>query len=56
MTLDTSNVQHEKLVIRLVDPVIHGFSVPPAPAKPVTPAKRPAGGDEESVGRKKSKQ
>jgi hypothetical protein len=34
MTLDSSNVQHEKLMIRLVDPVIPGFSISPAPAKP----------------------
>jgi len=33
MTLDTSNVQHEKLVLRLVEPAIPGFSVAPAPAK-----------------------
>ena len=30
MTLDSSNVQHEKLVIRLVEPKIPGFSVTPA--------------------------
>ena len=30
MTLDASNVQHEKLMIRLVQPIIPGFSVPPA--------------------------
>ena len=33
MTLDSSNIQHEKLEIRLVDPVIPGFSVTPAPLK-----------------------
>lgn len=30
MTLDTSNIQHEKLVIKLVEPHIPGFSVSPA--------------------------
>ena len=35
MTLDSSNVQHEKLVIRLVEPKIPGFSV--APAEKTTP-------------------
>merc|ERR1719318_1499414 len=29
--LDTSDVQHEKLALRLVDPVIEGFSVPRTP-------------------------
>jgi hypothetical protein len=33
MTLDSSNIQHEKLEIRLVDPFIPGFSVSPAPQK-----------------------
>ena len=35
MTLDSSNVQHEKLVIRLVEPKIPGFSV--AQAEKATP-------------------
>ena len=50
MTLDSSNIQHEKLEIRLVDPVIPGFSVTPAPLKSaeekkndaITFGKRPA--------------
>ena len=28
MSLDSSNVQHEKLVLKLVAPVVPGFSVP----------------------------
>ena len=32
LTLDQSNIQHEKLVLRLVEPKIPGFSVDPAPA------------------------
>merc|ERR1719410_2261860 len=31
VSLDTSDVQHEKLAVRLVHPNIEGFSVPPAP-------------------------
>merc|ERR550519_814874 len=31
VSLDTRDVQHEKLALRLVSPVIPGFSVPPAP-------------------------
>jgi len=30
MSLDSSNIQHEKLALKLVSPVIPGFSVPPA--------------------------
>merc|ERR1712013_66883 len=30
VSLDTSDVQHEKLAVRLVHPNIEGFSVPPA--------------------------
>lgn len=29
LNLDTRNVQHEKLVLKLVSPAIEGFSVPP---------------------------
>lgn len=29
LSLDQSNVQHEKLVFKLVKPIINGFSVPP---------------------------
>ncbi len=35
MTLDSTNIQHEKLVIRLVDPQIPGFSVARAPNIPL---------------------
>ncbi len=31
VSLDTTDVQHEKLALRLVSPVIENFSVPPAP-------------------------
>ncbi len=31
LSLDTSNVQHEKLALRLVEPVIDGFSADPTP-------------------------
>ena len=61
MTLDSSNVQHEKLMIRLVDPVIPGFSVSPAPAKPdqtddvIKPGKRQSKNTEEQQSCKKSK-
>lgn len=37
LTLDQSNIQHEKLVLRLVNPNIPGFSVPPASAVGATP-------------------
>ena len=33
LSLDSSNIQHEKLALKLVDPVIPGFSVPPAGAE-----------------------
>ena len=32
LSLDSSNVQHEKLALRLVRPRIEGFSVEPTPA------------------------
>ena len=61
MTLDSSNVQHEKLMIRLVDPVIPGFSISPAPAKPdqtddvIKSGKRPSKEPEKQRSSKKSK-
>ena len=63
MTLDTSNIQHEKLEIRLVDPVIPGFSVSPAPQKSaedkkndaITFGKRPAIEKEELCNNKRAK-
>ena len=32
LSLDSSNVQHEKLALRLVHPRIEGFSVEPTPS------------------------
>ena len=48
LSLDSSNVQHEKLALRLVHPRIEGFSVEPTPSsdkpesekKKKTPKKR----------------
>ena len=34
LSLDSSNVQHEKLALRLVRPSIEGFSVEPTPPAP----------------------
>ena len=34
LSLDSSNVQHEKLALRLVRPRIEGFSVEPTPPAP----------------------
>ena len=31
VSLDSSDVQHERLAVRLVSPVVPGVSVPPAP-------------------------
>ena len=65
MTLDSSNVQHEKLVIRLVQPIIPEFSVPSAEKNKSVEngavdgsksTKRSAiGNDSNSSGHKKSK-
>jgi exosome complex exonuclease DIS3/RRP44 len=43
VSLDCSDIQHEKLALRLVAPVIANFSVPPAP--PEDPAKAAAAAD-----------
>ena len=37
LSLDSSNVQHEKLALRLVRPNIQGFSVEPTPAIAAAP-------------------
>ena len=43
--LDDSNVQHEKLVLKLVTPSVPGFSVDPIK----TPTKRPASAETEAM-------
>lgn len=55
VSLDTRDVQHEKLALRLVSPVIPGFSVPPAPPmeEEKTEGKRTADQEENSCKKKK---
>ena len=62
VSLDTSDIQHEKLALRLVSPVIENFSVPPAPEEdPATAAaaaeavKRPSRAELDCKSRKKLK-
>ena len=63
MTLDASNVQHEKLMIRLVQPIIPGFSVPPAEkaksaengAADITKSTKRSANENDSTQSKKSK-
>ena len=62
VSLDTSDIQHEKLALRLVSPVIENFSVPPAPEEdPATAAaaaeavKRPSRAELDCKSRKKVK-
>lgn len=49
LSLDTSNVQHEKLVLQMVQPFIEGFSVPSLAAEATVvedvpmPKSKPAG-------------
>jgi exosome complex exonuclease DIS3/RRP44 len=47
MSLDSSNVQHEKLMLRLVEPKVEGFSVEPAEEEG---EKAKDAGDESKVG------
>ncbi len=61
ISLDQSNVQHEKLVLRLVSPIIEGFSVDPAgdsevpePSKADNPNKR-VSEERKEVPKKKAK-
>ena len=54
VSLDSSDVQHEKLAVRLVGPNIKGFSVPPAPESDAKGKKRGAEEGEEAVKKVKS--
>jgi exosome complex exonuclease DIS3/RRP44 len=54
VSLDSSDVQHEKLAVRLVEPRIEGFSVPAAPEAVVTGGKRSADGEGKESKRLKS--
>ena len=51
--LDTSDIQHEKLSLKLVSPVIPGFSVDPDPVEPA--AKRSVDEDDKSTKKLKKK-
>ena len=53
--LDDSNVQHEKLVLKLVSPQIEGFSVQPEQPQPSSGVKRKSGGGEQAGNAKKCK-
>jgi exosome complex exonuclease DIS3/RRP44 len=62
VSLDSTDVQHEKLALRLVSPVIRNFSVPPAPPEdPATAAaaaeavKRPSRSERDCHSQKKVK-
>ena len=54
VSLDTSDVQHEKLGVRLVLPALQGFSVPPAPETDAEPEKELGQGAKEQ--RKEAKE
>jgi len=53
--LDTSDVQHEKLALRLVDPVIDGFSVPRTPEVEAEKVEGKREGEEMATNCKKAK-
>ena len=53
LSLDSSNVQHEKLVLKLVEPKIPGFSVEAQGDE--TEAKKRKNGDDKSEVKKKKK-
>lgn len=55
LSLDTSNVQHEKLVFALVKPFIPGFSVEPLPEKMTVDEEEPSASDSKATKRKPDK-